>query len=84
MLKRWSQSNLGERAQVRRILKDSNLEEQSGELAAPLLAMLGVQNEETAKVNFEQQKETLIRIIEELRFDCRSLAHLLAHLLPCS
>jgi len=66
MLKRWSASNLGERAQVRRILKDAGLEDEAEAHSSPLLSLLGVQNEETAKVKQEDVRATLIALLVAL------------------
>ena len=66
MLKRWSSSGLGERAQVRRILKDAGLEEEAEAHSSPLLSLLGVKNEETTKVKPDDVRATMIALLVAL------------------
>ena len=51
---------------MRRILKDSGLEEHAEAHAAVLMSLLGVQNEETKEIKFEAQKDTLLALLVAL------------------
>jgi len=66
MLKRWSSDGLGERAQVRRILKDAGLDDQARAHASPLLLLLGVKNEETSKMTQDDVRATLLALLVSL------------------
>jgi len=48
VLKRWASAELGERAQVRRALKDAGLEDKADSLSAPLLAVLCIEGSEAS------------------------------------
>jgi len=62
VLKRWASVELGERAQVRRALKDAGLEDQADELSAPLLAVLGIDSAD-GSVPFEDSKAALLELL---------------------
>jgi len=62
VLKRWASAELGERAQVRRSLKDAGLEDKADSLSAPLLAVLGIDGSESS-VPFEESKAALIEVL---------------------
>ena len=62
VLKRWASAELGERAQVRRALKDAGLEKKADSLSAPLLAVLGIDGAE-ASIPLEQSKNALLELL---------------------
>jgi len=65
VLKRWASAELGERAQVRRALKDAGLEDQADTLSAPLLAVLGIDSSDGA-IPYAESKEALITLLTAL------------------
>jgi len=48
VLKHWASAELGERAQVRRALKDAGLEDRADDLSAKLLAVLGIDSSDNS------------------------------------
>jgi len=65
VLKRWASAELGERAQVRRALKDAGLEDRADTLSAPLLAVLGIEGSESS-IPFGDSKAALIEVLTAL------------------
>jgi len=62
VLKRWALAKLGERAQVRRALKDAGLEDRADELSAPLLAVLGIDGTDNS-IPFDDSKAALLELL---------------------
>jgi len=62
VLKRWASAELGERAQVRRALKDAGLEDRADDLSAPLLAVLGIDGSETS-IPYSESKDALLELL---------------------
>ena len=65
VLKRWASAELGERAQVRRALKDAGLEDQADEPSAPLLAVLGIDKSDNS-IPYTESKQALITLLTAL------------------
>ena len=62
VLKRWASAELGERAQVRRALKNAGLEDKAEELSAPLLSVLGTDSA-NGNLPYEDSKAALLELL---------------------
>ena len=76
VLKRWASAELGERAQVRRALKDAGLEDRADSLSAPLLAVLGIDGAESESVPYGDSKAALLELLLALVRTCSCLLYL--------